>query len=138
MKATLTALLFGAIFGAGLAVSGMSDRQVVLGFLDVFGQWNPALIFVMAFGLIVSFPIYIFARRRVTPLVEKRFFLPDNTMIDKPLVIGSLLFGIGWGLYGYCPGPAITAVIYGHAEGYVFVVAMLTGLFIPSLLKKVA
>ena len=103
----LSAALIGILFGSGLVVSGMVDPAVVLGFLDVLGDWNPALAFVMAAALAMAFPGYRLAIGR-KPLLAERQSLPTSTDIDRPLLLGAVLFGLGWGLAGICPGPAVT------------------------------
>lgn len=127
MKA-VTALLSGTIFGLGLAVSGMVDRYKVLGFLDIAGHWDPSLIFVMAAALAVSLPGFYFALKRRAPLLDEKFFLPVANAVDKPLVIGGIIFGVGWGLYGYCPGPAVASLAYLNPDSLIFVFTMLVGI----------
>src|SRR3954447_19772199 len=100
-------LMCGLIFGAGLLISGMVQPAKVLAFLDIFGAWDPSLLVVMAAALAVGSAGYALARRRVQPLFDTRSFWPTATQIDRPLVAGSVLFGIGWGMVGLCPGPAL-------------------------------
>jgi len=126
MNQKIIALLAGLLFGAGLAASGMNDSNVVQGFLDVSGDWNPALMFVMAAALMVTIPGFQYFLRR-KPLFAQGFNLPALKNIDRQLVTGSIIFGIGWALVGYCPGPAIAALGYLNWEGVVFVLAMLAG-----------
>jgi len=126
MNQKIIALLAGLLFGAGLAASGMNDSNVVQGFLDVSGDWNPALMFVMAAALMVTIPGFQYFLRR-KPLFAQGFKLPVLKNIDRQLVTGSIIFGIGWALVGYCPGPAIAALGYLNWEGVVFVLAMLAG-----------
>jgi len=124
-------LLAGVLFGIGLAVSGMTDTRVVLGFLDLAGDWNPALMFVMGGALAVTVPgFHLLLKKRNAPLLCDCYNLPENTSVDKPLLIGSAIFGIGWGLYGYCPGPAIASLGSLNTEPVVFVAAMLAGMVI--------
>lgn len=125
-------LLCGALFGAGLTLSGMTDQTKVLGFLDLFGTWDPSLIFVMVGGICVTLVGYRMIFRRSTPLLGNSFLLPSAKVIDKDLVLGALLFGIGWGLYGYCPGPAIASLASLHWETLLFVAAMVSGMFLQS------
>lgn len=106
----LSALLTGILFGLGLAIAQMTDPNKVLNFLDITGQWDPSLAFVMASALLVVAPAYRFILRRKRPLWGATFQVPTRSDIDSRLVVGSALFGIGWGLSGYCPGPAITAL----------------------------
>lgn len=131
MKA-LVALLAGALFGAGLALGGMTDPRVVLGFLDVSrmadGQWNPRLAFVMGGALAVTFVGYRLAWRRGRPWLAEKFSLPTKTKIDPRLVGGAALFGAGWGLAGYCPGPALASLPTLDGGLVLFLMAMLAGL----------
>ena len=124
----LLALAAGLLFGAGLALGGMTDPAVVLGFLDVAGAWNPALAFVMGGALAVTFVGYRLAFRRAGPLLAGRFSLPTADAIDARLLGGAALFGAGWGLAGYCPGPALASLPAAHPGTAVFVLAMLAGL----------
>jgi hypothetical protein len=132
------ALVSGLIFGVGLAVSGMTDTQKVQGFLDLFGAWDYSLGLVMASALAIAFPASRLIRGKA-PFCAAEFSLPTSTNIDAPLLLGGALFGVGWGLYGYCPGPAIAAIAYGKAEAVVFVAMMLIGMYLaePLVAKKV-
>ncbi|HBD12777.1 MAG TPA: transporter [Porticoccaceae bacterium] len=121
-------LLAGIIFGVGMAVSGMTNTQRVQGFLDLAGQWDPTLAFVMGGGLVVAFIGYKFILKNPAPLFAETFALPTKTDIDKPLLFGAVLFGIGWGLVGYCPGPAIAGLSYGYSATLLFIPMMLLGL----------
>ncbi len=124
----LLAFAAGLLFGAGLALGGMTDPAVVLGFLDVAGSWNPALAFVMAGALVVTFVGYRLVFRRARPLLAGQFNLPKASAIDCRLLGGVALFGAGWGLAGYCPGPAIASLPAAHLGTAAFVLAMLAGL----------
>lgn len=126
MKSVLV-LLSGILFGAGLAVSQMTNPNKVLSFLDVTGGWDPSLAFVMGAALAVSSIAYAVARRRETPLLGGEFHLPKKSGIDRKLVAGAMLFGIGWGLAGFCPGPAIAALVTGKGQVMIFVSAMIAG-----------
>ena len=126
----LIILLAGLLFGIGLAISGMNDTHVVQGFLDVFGQWDSRLIFVMLAALIVTILTFPLILKRQRPIFDLSFHLPKFNQIDKKLIIGSAMFGIGWGLVGYCPGPAIASISYGYWQTAVFIVSMLIGAFI--------
>lgn len=119
--------LIGALFGLGLRVGGMTDPTNVQSFLDLFGAWRPQLMGVMGGGMAVAAVLYALARRRDTPLLALRWRWPDATAIDAPLLAGSALFGIGWALAGFCPGPALVTLGSGSAEAGLFVVAMLAG-----------
>jgi uncharacterized protein len=122
------ALGCGAVFGLGLAISGMMNPAKVIGFLDVAGSWDPTLALVMGGALLVAIPAYrmILARRR--PVLADGFSLPTRTRLDAPLILGSALFGVGWGLVGFCPGPAVAAVVTGLPAVLGFVAAMLAGM----------
>jgi len=128
----LTALLCGLIFGVGLAMSGMTDTAKVIGFLDIFGEWVPDLAFVMGGAVLVTVVAFRLVLRRDNPLLADSFSLPTNTAIDGRLLGGAALFGIGWGIYGYCPGPAISALVYLNTDTVIFVAAMLAGMVIAN------
>ncbi len=132
----LTALFCGLIFGLGLALSGMTDTAKVLGFLDLFGTWVPDLAFVMGGAVCVTLISFRFVLRRDKPLFDSDFKLPTSTQLDGRLLGGAAIFGIGWGLYGYCPGPAISALVYLDAKTLMFVVAMLCGMALSNRLKR--
>ena len=125
----LVNLALGLIFGVGLVVSGMSDPAKVLNFLDLAGSFDPSLAFVMGGAVLVTFIGYRLAWRRHTPLLAPRFRVPSRTDIDARLILGPALFGIGWGLGGFCPGPALTSLGLGAAGTLVFVPAMLAGMW---------
>ena len=131
---TFVALVSGIFFGLGLAVSGMTDTAKVQGFLDLFGNWVPDLMFVMGGALIVSTIAYQIAKKQTRPMLRNSFDLPQNKTIDQKLITGSLIFGVGWGLYGLCPGPALTHVL--SQEGLFFVAAMLVGMLVSYQIKK--
>lgn len=125
----LSALLFGAIFGLGIAVSGMINPAKVLNFFDIAGTWDPSLAFVMAGGLAVSIPGYLLIfRSRRKPVLDTAFSLPTRKTIDGRLVGGAALFGIGWGIAGFCPGGAIPALALFDTDTIVFIVAMIAGM----------
>ena len=125
----LAAWLAGLLFGLGLALSRMSDPRVVLGFLDVAGSFDPTLLFVLAGAVGVTTIAFRLILRRPRPVLEERFHLPSSHAIDRRLVLGAAIFGIGWGLAGYCPGPALVALGGGLREALYFVPAMLLGGF---------
>lgn len=133
----LFALAAGLVFGAGLALSGMSNPAKVLGFLDIwafFAQgWDPSLGLVMAGGLAVTVPGFMAARSRQRPVAAETFSLPPAGAIDRRLLAGSALFGIGWGLAGICPGPAVTLLVLDGTGGYIFFAAMLAGMLAFAL-----
>jgi uncharacterized protein len=123
----LMSLIAGGLFGAGLFISGMTDTTKVQGWLDVFGAWDPTLAFVMGGAIIPMFFAWRFARGR-NPLVGGDFPTPADPVFDHRLISGSVMFGMGWGLAGLCPGPAIASLSYGGLGGFVFLAAMLVGM----------
>jgi uncharacterized membrane protein YedE/YeeE len=126
-------LLCGLVFGTGLAISGMTDTRVVLGFLDITGAWDPSLLFVMGGALAVTVPGFWLAQKRSTPVLSDEFHLPASCAIQVKPLIGSLIFGIGWGLYGYCPGPALASLSTLNWQPLLFVVAMTAGIYLEKL-----
>ena len=126
----LTALVAGLLFGAGLLISGMTDPANVLAFLDVAGDWRPALAFVMGGAVLAAAPAFYFARRHRKTLRALPIQLPNRTLIDTRLVLGSSVFGIGWGLSGICPGPALILLTSGSAPAFVFVGAVFVGMWL--------
>jgi len=137
VTAFLTAAIAGAVFALGLAVGGMTVPAKVTGFLDVGGAWDPSLAFVMAAAIAVYLPILRIVRARSRPVLDERFHWPTARGIDLRLVTGSAIFGIGWGLSGYCPGPALASLVGGASSALVFVAAMVTGIavtrrFVPA------
>jgi uncharacterized protein len=133
MRDALIDLGCGLIFGAGLLVSGMMQPSKVLAFLDLFGAWDPSLAVVMAAALAVAWPGFAYARRRGQPVFAAKSWWPTASAIDRPLGIGSVLFGIGWGLVGLCPGPAIENLATGSASVFVFVPAMIGGMLLQRV-----
>ncbi len=131
MKA-IAALLCGLLFGAGLALSGMTDTAKVIGFLDIFGDWVPDLAFVMGGAVAVTATLFTLVLRRSRPFFAEAFSLPQSRVIDGRLLAGTALFGVGWGLYGYCPGPGLTALVYGHSGALAFVASMLAGMWVAT------
>lgn len=136
MLILLVALFSGLIFGLGLILSGMTDPTKVLAFLDVAGQWDPTLIFVMLGAISVGFFAFRVAKQRGQTVFSTPIRLPGNRTVDLRLILGSLLFGVGWGLAGICPGPGLILAASGHTGGLVFVLAMLLGMFIFDLLER--
>ena len=137
MNRVVSALVIGAIFGTGIAISGMGNPAKVLNFFDIVGTWDPSLLLVMASALAVSAVGYriVFAARP-TPVCAARYDLPTNRRIDLPLLAGSAVFGIGWGITGFCPGGAIPVLALGNAETPIFVAAMVTGIIIARTLRQ--
>ncbi len=136
MVAILFAFVAGLVFGLGLIVSGMANPAKVLGFLDVAGPWDPSLLLVMAGAIAVGAVAFTLARQRTSSVLGLPMQLPSARTIDARLVVGSVMFGIGWGLAGFCPGPALVALGAGYAKGAVFVVAMLLGMAAFSYLDS--
>ena len=134
--ALLTALLSGLLFGVGLMVSGMANPAKVLGFLDLAGRWDPSLGFVMIGAIAVGSIAFLFARRRKQSLLGLSMRIPALTGVTLRLVLGSAVFGVGWGLAGFCPGPALVALGAGVPKAWVFVAAMLAGMAVFELLER--
>ena len=128
----IVGLLCGLVFGVGLAMSGMTDTAVVLGFLDITGHWNPDLAFVMGGAVLVTLMAFRFVLKMKRPLLNPRFSLPKSSVIDGRLLGGAAIFGIGWGAYGYCPGPALAALSYMDSKTAMFVIAMLVGMALAN------
>lgn len=124
----LTEFLVGLLFGLGLILAGMTDPGKVIAFLDLAGAWDPSLAFVMGGAIAVGLFAFAFARSRTRAFLGTAMQLPTRRDIDPPLIIGSLAFGVGWGLAGFCPGPAVVAAGAGHVQAWVFVAAMLAGM----------
>ena len=133
MARMLAGLLSGTLLGAGLALSDMINPARVLAFLDIAGAWDATLLFVMGGAVAVASTGYIAARRMRRPLLATRFHIPENRALDSRLMLGSALFGIGWGLVGVCPGPAVAALAFGLWQAWVFVLAMLTGMLLHGV-----
>lgn len=128
MRIPLSAFATGLIFGAGLTISDMINPGRVLAFLDVAGDWDPSLAFVMGGALIPAAVGFWIARRMRTPLFDKRFYIPENRTLDRQLIAGGALFGVGWGLVGLCPGPALAGLVLARWEIWLFALAMLAGM----------
>jgi hypothetical protein len=124
----LPPLVSGTLFGAGLTISGMTDPARVRGFLDVFGAWDPTLVFVMGGAVLVMAVAWRIRNRMGTPIFAERFSLPDRNDLDRRLIVGSILFGIGWGIAGLCPGPAVASLALSPLSVLPFVLAMLAGM----------
>ncbi|ACB82262.1 MULTISPECIES: YeeE/YedE family protein [Methylobacteriaceae] len=138
MAKTASAFAVGLLFGLGLLVSGMADPAKVLAFLDVTGRWDPSLAFVMAGAVAVSATGYFVARRRGRPLLASRLEIPTRRDLDPRLIAGAAVFGLGWGLAGLCPGPALTLLTVAPAQAVTFVVAMVVGMLAFHLLPAAA
>ena len=133
MKNRIVEFLVGLLFGLGLILAGMTDPGKVQAFLDLAGPWDPSLAFVMGGAIVVGFFAFALARRRTRAFLGGAMQLPSAREIDRRLVVGSLVFGVGWGLAGFCPGPALVALGAGHWQALVFVVAMLAGMALHDL-----
>lgn len=134
----ITALATGLLFGIGLIVSGMTDPSKVIGFLDLAGRWDPSLAFVMGGAIAIGLVAFAFSAKRDKSLLGDTIRLPTSTHIDRRLVFGGLAFGAGWGLAGYCPGPALASLVGGGAKTLIFSAAMLAGMAIFTLLERVS
>ena len=132
----LTALVAGLLFGAGLLVSGMTNPANVLGFLDIFGHWRPQLAYVMAAAVITAAPSFWFVRHNRRSLLGAPVDMPDRRRIDKPLLAGAAIFGVGWGLSGICPGPGIVLLASGHGMAYLFMAAVIAGMWLVQLIRN--
>ena len=132
----LTALFSGLLFGVGLMVSGMANPAKVLGFLDIAGQWDPSLAFVMAGAIAVGSVAFLLAKRRKKSLLGRSIQIPAGKQVTLRLVMGSAVFGVGWGLAGFCPGPALVAMGAGFPKAWGFVGAMLGGMMVFELLER--
>lgn len=130
MKNRIAEFLVGLVFGLGLIVSGMTDPGKVLGFLDLAGLWDPSLAFVMGGAIAVGVVAFAIARKRTTSFLDGAMHLPTARGVDRRLVMGSFVFGAGWGLAGFCPGPAIVSVGAGQPKAIAFVLAMLAGMWL--------
>ncbi len=128
----LVSLFCGIIFGIGLVISQMINPAKVLGFLNLFGEWDPSLAFVMIGALIVSSPLFHLFKNKEKPIFSTSFSISENKEIDKRLIIGSILFGAGWGLVGLCPGPAISSIALFNVSSVIFVFSMFIGFYIAS------
>jgi uncharacterized protein len=129
--------LVGFLFAAGLIYSKMTDPQVIIGFLDITGDWRPELLFVMAGAWLAHMPFVKFILKKSHPVLDTHFHVPSNTKIDKELILGAALFGAGWGLAGFCPGPAIVSLGTGSYEVLWFVAFMFAGMRLRSRLAKI-
>lgn len=136
MRRVLSPLIIGLIFGTGIALSGMINPAKVLNFFDIFGTWDPSLAFVMGGALTVTFIGYRLVLKRPAPVFDTQFHLPTKTKLDKPLILGSATFGIGWGIAGFCPGGAIPALGLLDAKAWAFVAAMLAGVWIAKTVRR--
>ena len=132
------AFIFGGIFSLGLLISGMANPQKVLDFLDLFGQWDASLAFVMMGAICVAFIPFQKAVKQNSPktVFKEAIQLPQNTQIDRSLILGSIIFGIGWGIAGICPAPSLTLIGLGYYEGLYFIISMIFGFYIHKLILQ--
>ena len=136
MQHRITEFFVGLLFGIGLILAGMTDPSKVLGFLDLAGTWDPSLAFVMGGGILVGLGAFAVAKKRTRSFLGGAMHVPTARDIDKRLVLGSLLFGVGWGLAGFCPGPAIVSAAAGQPKAMVFIAAMLAGMWLFEMLER--
>ena len=136
MTRLITALIIGAVFGIGLAIAGMLNPSKVSGFLDVFGDWDPSLAFVMGGGVLVNAIGHRFVMKRKAPIQSATFSMPTSTNIDKPLVIGCVIFGVGWGLAGLCPGPVVASLLLNGQAMLPFFGLLFTGLLVGQIVMR--
>lgn len=136
MKNALAALVVGFIFALGLGLSGMTQPQKVIGFLDLFGQWDPSLIFVMIGAILVHFVTYKLIRKKNSPLLSSQWHVPTKKEITPALILGSFIFGVGWALGGFCPGPAVTSLASFDKTPIIFVASMLVGMLVFKVVDQ--
>ena len=137
MMSKIVSCISGIIFGVGLSVSNMINPEKVLGFLDIFGLWDPSLIFVMMGAIIISAPVFFLFRSKNKPLFADNFTMPTLKSIDKNLIIGSSIFGVGWGMAGFCPGPAISSLALLNTYSVYFVLSIVGGFLLTEFLNKI-
>lgn len=136
MNRLMLALLSGVVFGLGLSLSQMINPDKVLGFLDISGSWDPSLALVMVGALTIAMPGFQWIRRQPKPLLDNEFHITAKTQLDKPLLIGAALFGIGWGMTGYCPGPAFASLALGNQEALYMVLSIYAGFSAASFFSR--
>ncbi|HFB66051.1 MAG TPA: YeeE/YedE family protein [Aeromonadales bacterium] len=137
MRNIIISFISGTLFAVGLAISGMTKPSKVIQFLDFLGDWDPSLAFVMIGAIFITFiGFQLILPRMNKPLFARKFILPTSLKIDSPMIIGSALFGIGWGLSGFCPGPSIASLVTGYKEVLVFVAFMLVGLLLGGFIQR--
>lgn len=132
----IIAINLGMIFATGLAISGMTQPQKIINFLDITGNWNPALLLVMLGAIGVYMPAYNFLiKKKETPLLEEKFSIPAHGKLDKKLIFGASIFGIGWGISGLCPGPALTSLLANN-QAWIYILSLITGMILAKLIIK--
>lgn len=134
MRLILT-FLSGLVFGLGLIISGMTSPDKVLAFLDIAGEWDPSLAFVMGGAILAALPLFLLARRRSRPFAGEQYDTPGTTLVDRKLVAGAVLFGIGWGIAGICPGPALVNLAIAPVQTFPFIAAMIVGILASARLR---
>lgn len=134
--AILSAFVIGLIFAVGLGLGGMTQPSKVIGFLDILGEWDPSLLFVMVGALLTHSILYRLIRKRSSPIFAKNFLIPTRIKIDRDLILGAVLFGAGWGLAGFCPAPAITSLPSLQTSTFIFVTSMFVGMALFKVAKK--
>lgn len=132
----INAFFVGLLFGLGLIISGMTDPSKVIGFLDLAGAWDPSLAFVMGGAILIGAGAFTIAKKRQRSLLGAPMQLSSATGLDKDLLIGSLVFGIGWGISGFCPGPAVVSAAAGQPKAWIFVASMLAGMALYSMIEQ--
>lgn len=132
----IVSFLLGALFSAGLSISGMVNPDKVIGYLDFFGKWDPSLIFVMGGGVTLNLILFKFILKRKNPLIDEEFSVPTNSKIDKRLILGSALFGIGWGIGGVCPGPGLSNLFLLSSQVIAFLVSMVVGMLMFKFVNE--
>ena len=135
MMNKIFSLLSGLIFGLGLTLSSMTNPAKVIGFLDITGNWDPSLMFVMIGAIVISAPIFYLLRNKTKPLFDVKFEIPTIKNLDKQLILGASLFGLGWGMVGFCPGPAIASLALLKPFSIIFVIAMAGGFYMSRFVK---
>jgi uncharacterized protein len=135
---TLIAFLVGITFGLGLIISGMTNPAKIIGFLDITSAWDPSLLFVMLGAVFVAFFAYRKVEKKPISLLGDIIHLPKTTGLDKPLIAGAVLFGIGWALAGYCPGPALASLLSGQIPAVIFVISMIAGMALFTLVRRIS
>ncbi|PPR44210.1 MAG: hypothetical protein CFH16_00620 [Alphaproteobacteria bacterium MarineAlpha5_Bin6] len=135
MLQKLLVLISGIIFGLGLTISSMTNPDKVLSFLDVFGSWDPSLIFVMGGAILFTSPLLFFLKKNDNLILANEINLPKKNSIDKSLIIGSLLFGVGWGAVGFCPGPAISSIALLNPYSLIFILSLIAGFYLSNIIK---
>lgn len=138
MKNSIAALFVGIIFALGLGISGMTRPEKVIGFLNIFGDWDASLAFVMAGAIAIHAVAYRLIRRRSLPVFSKVFYVPTSKELTPSLIVGSFIFGVGWALAGYCPGPAVTSLASFQPRPLIFVVSMILGMVIFRIYQAVS